>query len=145
MTRASPAADAATPTNAANNSSRPKREGTPMKYLPLLALAPLLITPAEAYSRCQYFSDGREPRCLYKSDTGKEQYKRDTQRSDPLRPRGSWASRQTQAWRDNAKKRGAAAWQNNGTPSSVGTISPFVPGSIEDTAWRAERKRRGIQ
>jgi len=98
------------------------------------------VVGANARSRCTYYSDGREPRCLTTSDTGKEQYKRDTQR-----PRGSWASRQTQQWRDNAKKRGAAAWQNNGTPSSVGTISPFVPGSVEDTAWRAERKRRGIQ
>jgi hypothetical protein len=99
-----------------------------------------MVAPAHARSRCTYYSDGREPRCLTTSDTGKEQYKRDTQR-----PRGSWASRQTQRWRDNATKRGAAAWQNNGTPSSVGTISPFVPGSVEDTAWRAERKRRGIQ
>jgi hypothetical protein len=121
-----------------------------MKSLAVI-LAAIVICPncgyiidAEARSRCTYYSDGREPRCLYTSDTGKEQYKRDT-RSDPQRPRGSWASRQTQQWRDNAKKRGAAAWQNNGTPSSVGTISPFVPGSVEDTAWRAERKRRGIQ
>ena len=98
------------------------------------------IIDAEARSRCTYYTDGREPRCLYTSDTGKEQYKR-----DPQRPRGSWASRQTQQWRDSAKKRGAAVGQNNGTPSSVGVISPFVPGSVEDTAWRAERKRRGIQ
>lgn len=118
-----------------------------MKYL-LLALAPLLITPAHAYSRCQYFSDGREPRCLYKSDSGKDQYKdgrRTTAQPFSGRPKGSWASRQTQQWRDAAKARGKADWRNDGTPSSVGTISPYVPGSIEDTAWRAERKRRGIQ
>jgi hypothetical protein len=118
-----------------------------MKRL-MIGLALLFVTTqADARSRCTYYTDGREPRCLYTSDTGKDQYKdgrRTTSQPFSGRPRGSWASRQTQQWRDNAKRRGAAAWQNSGTPSSVGPISPFVPGSVEDTAWRAERKRRGI-
>jgi hypothetical protein len=45
----------------------------------LLALAPLLIaTAADARSRCT--TDGREPRCLYISDSGKKQYTNDRRR-----------------------------------------------------------------
>jgi hypothetical protein len=97
------------------------------------------ITDAEARSRCTYYTDGREPRCLTTSDTGKEQYKDD--RASDVRRR----MMQRRMAIGAQQARGRADWRNNGTPSSVGTISPFVPGSVEDTAWRAERKRRGIQ
>jgi hypothetical protein len=110
-----------------------------------IALTPLLAVPADAWSRCTYYRDGREPRCLYKSDSGKDQYTDGRLRRPAVRDTRSFAEKQTPEWRENARKRGAAAWRNDGTPSSVGTISPFVPGSVEDTAWRAERKRRGIQ
>jgi hypothetical protein len=52
----------------------------------LLALAPLLIaTAADAGARCTYYTDGREPRCLYISDSGKKQYTNDRRRH----PRGN--------------------------------------------------------
>jgi hypothetical protein len=117
-----------------------------MKALLLaLVITPVLIVPADAYSRCTYYRDGREPRCLYKSDSGKEQYIDGRTRRPAGRDTRSFAEKQSPEWRRAAQQRGAAAWKNSGTPSPVGTISPFVPGSVEDTAWRAERKRRGIQ
>lgn len=42
------------------------------------------------------------------------------------------------------RQEGRAQWRNDGTPSSVGTISPFVPGSRQDLAWKDERRRRGV-
>jgi hypothetical protein len=116
------------------------------------------IGSAEAYSRCTYYKDGREPRCLYQSD-GKGDPYLDGRKHPQARPQarqGVMAEamrrrmanqammRQHMAQQRAKQARGAADWRNSGTPSSVGTISPYVPGSTEDTAWRAERKRRGL-
>jgi hypothetical protein len=43
------------------------------------------------------------------------------------------------------QERGRREWANDGTPSAVGIISPFVPGSTQDLAWKDERRRRGVQ
>jgi hypothetical protein len=47
----------------------------------LLLIAYAIVGSAHAYSRCTYYTDGREPRCLTTSDSGKEQYKDDRKRS----------------------------------------------------------------
>jgi hypothetical protein len=119
----------------------------------LLLIAYAYLGSAHARSRCTYYTDGREPRCLTTSDTGKEQYKDDRKKPTGTRPfsaqhqaiQRQTMMRQYMAKQRAAQERGRADWRNSGTPSSVGTISPFVPGSTQDTAWRAERKRRGIQ
>ena len=125
------------------------------RLLIAVALTPLLIEPVYAACKlaprsplCQPGQRNCEARCITTSDGGPG---RDNMYIDGRkqrffgRPRGAWIDRQTQAYRDAAAARGKAAWKNSGTPSPVGIISPFVPGSVEDTNWRAERKRRGIQ
>jgi len=118
-----------------------------------LAITPLLIAPT--YAKCRSIGPlcqpgtGCEPKCITTSDGGpgrENMYTRDKKSSQGFkRVRGSWASRQGKQWNANAQAEGRAAWRNNGTPSSVGMISPFVPGSVQDKAWRAERAKRGIQ
>jgi hypothetical protein len=117
-----------------------------------VALTPLLAVPAYAKCKlaprsplCQVGQANCEPRCITTSDGGPGRDNMYLDGRKQQRPRGSWASRQTKAWNTNAQAQGRAAWRNNGTPSSVGTISPFVPGSVQDTAWRAERAKRGIR
>ena len=121
-----------------------------MKRLLLLGLAAVWIpATADAYQRCQYFSDGREPRCLYQSDTGKEQYKdgrgqrpsaaASEARRRMLRHRMAVGARMQEGARHTQDMR------SGGTPSVGGsTMSPFVPGSDQDRGWQLERKRRGL-
>ena len=111
-----------------------------------LALAPLFVSAAEARSKCQYFSDGREPRCHVVSDGAREPYVDDRKNSgfsDEFRRRNGERVQRRQAWR-----RGAAHTEDmasGGTRTSSGiVVSPFVPGSREDQGWQAERKRRGL-
>ena len=125
------------------------------RLLIAVALTPLLIVPAYAKCKlaprsplCQPSQPNCEPRCITTSDggPGRENMYTDGRRQAQVRRfRGNWIDRQAKSYRDAAAARGKADWRNSGTPSPVGIISPFVPGSIEDTAWRAERKRRGIQ
>ena len=107
-----------------------------MKRLLLLGLVAVWIPgTADAYQRCQYFSDGREPRCLYQSDTGKEQYKdgrgqrpsaaASEARRRMLRHRMAVGARMQEGARHTQDMR------SGGTPSVGGsTMSPFVPDRI---------------
>lgn len=97
---------------------------------------------------CQPGQENCEPQCITTSDGGPG---RDNMYTDGRRPNNGAFQRMERA-RYQARMRTIAAqnegrnqWRNNGTPSSVGTISPFVPGSTQDTAWRAERRAHGIQ
>jgi hypothetical protein len=103
--------------------------------------ASLLTVPVDARSRCQYFNDGREPLCFTTSDGANDPYIDGRDRSS-----FSWHDRMERMRRDRQAREdeGRSQWRNDGTPSSVGTISPFVPGSDQDRAWRAERARRGM-
>jgi hypothetical protein len=101
----------------------------------------MLPAQTDARSRCQYFSDGREPLCWTTSDGANDPYIDGRDRRDM-----PWYHRMEQMRRDrDARDEGRNDWRNNGTPSSVGVISPFVPGSIQDRAWKEERARHGIQ
>ena len=127
-----------------------------MKRLILIALAPLLL-PAAADAKCklaprsplcQPGQANCEPRCITTSDGGPG---RDNMYLDGRKhpqafsteQRRRMAMRRAMASRTAKQAEGRAQWANDGTPSSVGTISPFVPGSIQDKAWREERARRG--
>lgn len=101
----------------------------------------LPIPAAQAWSRCQYFSDGREPRCLNTSDSGREQYYDDRNR------RGSSWERFRQSRKASETERGRTHTQDmatGGTMMGGILVSPFVPGSDADKGWQAERKRRGL-
>lgn len=111
------------------------------------ALTPLLlVTNADARSRCKYFTDGREPLCLTTSDTGKEQFKDDRKSgssfNDPRRRLMRQRMARAARFQEGAKH--TQDMRTGGTPSSVGVISPFVPGSDQDRGWQLERKRRGL-
>ena len=132
-------------------------------FLTAAALMTLMIGAAEACKRapgplCQP-GQKCEPRCITTSDGGPGgdniysddrrriarerayRYRLQQQRRD-----GDYEFMRTREYRQASEQRGRAAWANDGIKTErVGTISPFVPGSVEDTAWRAERKRRGIQ
>ena len=114
-----------------------------------LAFTPL---PASAWQKCQYFSDGREPRCHVASDGKGQPYVDGRRRSTFERYRQHAAHERTRKRREiigrhRAMQEGRTHTQDmatGGTPSSVGVISPFVPGSIQDRSWQLERKRRGL-
>jgi hypothetical protein len=113
-----------------------------MKTWPLAVLFLLVVQlpAADARSRCQYFSDGREPLCWTTQDGAPDPYIDGRDRRD-----FSWYHRFENMRRERAAQdEGRSNWRDNGTPSSVGTISPYVPGSIQDRAWRDERARRGM-
>lgn len=109
----------------------------------MIALAPLLVSTANAgcrpYGPLVQPGDGREPQCITTSDGAGQPY------TDGRDNRRRWQMEQRRMDFRRRQDEGRGAWANNGTPSSVGTISPFVPGSTQDLAWKAERKRRGIQ
>ena len=124
-----------------------------MRRIALLAVfAPLLAEPAGAWQRCQYFTDGREPRCLVQSDGRGQPYldgRRHPQASRPsvmaealARRRMMMRARAAQANRMQEGAQHTQDMRTGGTPSSVGVISPFVPGSDQDRGWQLERKRR---
>lgn len=137
-----------------------------------VAMSALFISMANAKCRpaphsplCQVGQENCEPTCITTSDGGPGadniysddrkrmqarqrayQWRQEARERDYLRTHdGDYRFQRTPQYQQQAQQRGRDSWANNGTPSSVGTISPFVPGSTEDTAWRAERKRRGIQ
>ena len=107
----------------------------------------LLVLPvsASARSKCQYFSDGREPRCHIVSDGPREPYVDDRKRQQ--RPGSSW-QRYRESIRAQETERGrrhTSDMASGGTRTSSGiVVSPFVPGSDADRGWQAERKRRGL-
>jgi hypothetical protein len=110
-------------------------------WLLVAFLLVILSVSADARSRCQYFSDGREPLCWTTSDGASDPYIDGRDRRD-----FSWYHRmEDMRRRRSADDEGRSQWRNNGTPSSVGMISPFVPGSMQDRAWRDERARRGVE
>jgi hypothetical protein len=109
----------------------------------MIALAPLFVSAAEAGCRpagpLVQPGDGREQECITTSDGKGQPYidGRDQRRWRQMEQRRMDFRR--------AQQEGRNSWANNGTPSRIGTISPFVPGSTQDLAWRAERKRHGVQ
>ena len=135
--------------------SRTKGRKAMKALLLALMVTPLLIVPAYAKCKlaprsplCQPGQPNCEARCITTSDggPGRDNMYIDGRRQPQVRRfRGAWIDRQPQAYRDAAAARGKTAWRNSGTPSPVGVISPFVPGSVQDKAWRAERAKRGIQ
>ena len=115
-----------------------------MKRLALLLGMMLLPLPAQAWQKCQYFSDGREPRCHVVSD-GRGQPYVDDRRRQASQDRTRARQAMMQRWR--AQREGRTRTHDmatGGTASSVGVISPFVPGSVQDRSWQLERQRRGL-
>jgi hypothetical protein len=96
---------------------------------------------------------GCEPMCITTSDGANEPYTDGRKRAarqrmyQHYRERGEAArmeKRREYIQHIRDRQEGRAQWRNDGTPSSVGTISPFVPGSRQDLAWKDERRRRGV-
>jgi len=143
------------------------------RFIVLAVPALLLVSPAQACKVVKVVNG--EPQCAHTSDTGSESYTGGTpaKKSAPTNNAGGWYYSQHQHenngywWykhqqyqreanqaridamqrRVDAFNQGRNAWRQNGTKVNglPGTISPFVPGSNQDVAWRAERQRRGIQ
>ena len=119
--------------------------------------------PAPHSPLCQVGDTNCEPTCITTSDGGpgadniySDDRKRIArERAYRYRAQERWRQQhedgdyrfmRTREYQQQAAQRGRDSWANDGIKTDrVGTISPFVPGSTEDTAWRAERKRRGIQ
>jgi hypothetical protein len=102
----------------------------------------VLPVPAHAWSKCQYFSDGREPRCHVVSDGAREPYVVGRRQ----RPGASW-QRYRESIRSREEERGrthTSDMATGGTKMGGMIVSPFVPGSDADRSWQAERKRRGL-
>jgi hypothetical protein len=117
-----------------------------MKHTLMIAAAAVVGTvigcslPAGAKSKCQYFSDGREPRCSVTSDGAYEPYTDGrTQRSSEYRRR--WIDYRRR-YNEGARHTGDMA--SGGTKMGSILVSPYVPGSVQDKGWQAERKRRGL-
>ena len=117
-----------------------------MKRVALLLtiLAPLFVQPASAWQKCQYFSDGREPRCHVVSDGKGQPYVDDRRRRSAMYERYRERAARARAGRVQQGAQHTQDMRTGGTPSSVGVISPFVPGSDQDRGWQLERKRRGL-
>jgi len=99
------------------------------KFVFFLALAPLFalqIAPASACKVIGHTKSG-EKLCMTTSDGAGQEYR------DGRRP----VSRAEQARRIAEMRRG-------GTMIGGVLVSPFVPGSKQDRAWQAERKRKGF-
>jgi hypothetical protein len=126
---------------------------TRLPFILALAVTPVLFASNAAFAcksaphspLCQVGQENCEETCITTSDGGPgrdNQYidgrKQQFDRFQYYRERGRRA-------REAAEAEGRRAWANNGTPSSVGMISPFVPGSTQDLAWRAERQRHGMR
>jgi hypothetical protein len=101
------------------------------------------VMPVHTTSRCQYFSDGREPRCFRSDDTGTESYR--DGRNDP-----SDYDYRTQRRRMDYRRRYNEGRNHTEDMATGGTmmgnilVSPYVPGSVQDRGWQAERRRRGL-
>jgi hypothetical protein len=105
-----------------------------------ILLGTMLPVPAHARSKCQYFSDGREPLCSYTSDGAYEPYTDGrTQRNYEYRRR--WIDYRR---RYNEGARHTEDMASGGTKMGSILVSPYVPGSVQDKGWQAERKRRGL-
>ena len=137
---------------------RPRKERTMIRKLTLvLALAATVfgISSASACKIVGHTSDG-EPLCMTTSDGAGQPYNDDRYRQrwqDELRwqeerQRTQRRREYIERYRDVRRRQeeGRSQWQNDGMKTErVGTISPFVPGSVQDTAWREERRKHGIQ
>jgi hypothetical protein len=105
----------------------------------------VLPLPAHARSNCKFFTDGREPLCWTQPDGRGQPYiddRKNTGFSDDFRKRNWERVQRRQAWRRGASHTEDMA--SGGTMHGSILVSPFVPGSVEDRGWQAERKRRGM-
>jgi hypothetical protein len=114
------------------------------KYILILALAPLLSTAADAKCRIVGHTSDGEPLCMTTSDGAGQPYIDDRRNSgSSFNSRRRWEMIQ----RRQARREGASHTQDmasGGTMHGNILVSPFVPGSQQDRAWQAERKRRGL-
>jgi hypothetical protein len=106
----------------------------------------LLPVPAQARSKCQYFSDGREPRCHVVSDGAREPYVDDRKHGTSFTNSPQWQRYRESVRRRQQFREGREHTQDMATGGTMHgnlLVSPFVPGSTADKGWQAERKRRG--
>ena len=132
----------------------------------VVALLLGFIIPVPAHAACKQIGPlcqpgtGCEPRCITTSDGGpgrdnmytdgrarQRMYQRyraraAAQRRDPPPWKGS-----NYASRAQRQQEGRDRWRDDGqvVQGLPGKISPFVPGSTQDLAWKEERRRRGVQ
>jgi len=122
-------------------------------FICAILLGFLLPVPAQAkcipYGPLCQPGTGCEPKCITTSDGAFEPYTDGRKRRQEFYRERAAAEQRTERRREyiqhfRDRREGRAQWRNDGTPSSVGTISPFVPGSRQDLAWKDERRRRGV-
>ena len=109
---------------------------------------------------------GCEPKCITTSDGGPGRdniYSDDRKRAARQRMYQHYRERAAAQRRDKApwegtnydtaqgraqrQQEGRDRWRDDGqvVQGLPGKISPFVPGSTQDLAWKEERRRRGVQ
>lgn len=128
-----------------------------MKYLVIaVALAPLLITPADAKCKIVGHTSDGEPLCMTTSDGAGQPYTDDRRRDDMRRRQMQWREERASEERmqrrrefyqaRQARQEGArhtSDMATGGTMHGDILVSPYVPGSQQDKGWQAERRRRG--
>ncbi|MDH2381831.1 hypothetical protein [Bradyrhizobium sp. CER78] len=99
------------------------------KYVLLFALAPLFALQMDSASACKVVGRSRsgEPLCMTTHDGPGQPYK---------------AGRNFVSPAERARR--IAEMKRGGTMIGGILVSPYVPGSREDKAWQAERRRRGF-
>jgi hypothetical protein len=132
-----------------------------------ILIAFVLPVPAHAKCKivkfCQPGQENCEPMCMTTSDGGPDRehmytdgrdrrrqfyQQRAARAAEQRRDRAPWGSDYDTSSRGVAQRQqeGRDRWRDGQVVQGLpGKISPFVPGSTQDIAWREERKRRGIQ